>query len=85
MTRSQAADLECAARLNSLINEVKSIHGRLWASRFISKQERDELTAFLKEVEEAMGRLVLRSGLGRETECRVEAAEDPPQAQRSAL
>ena len=60
MTRSQAADLECASRLNALLPEVKTCMGRLWAMRFISKQERDELDAFLREVECAAGRLALR-------------------------
>lgn len=76
-TRSQAADLACSARLHSLLHEMRSLQGRLWADRFISKHERGVMDAFVREAEEAVGRLALRVSGNSETGLSAALAKRP--------
>ena len=62
MTRSQSADLAASALIISMVAEVRTEIGRQWTNRYVTKEVRDLLNAFVIASEEAAGRLALRSG-----------------------
>ena len=65
-SRSQAADLACAARLQARLQEQITFIGRQRANHFCSQLERDEFLEFMRDVEDAIGRLTLRVGQAKQ-------------------